>query len=397
MVFNNLYDCSFRGVPFLIAGESTLESGRKGVTHEFPLTSRRVFEDLGGFQDKFSVVGIIHGDGQAYFQLRDRLRAALDEEGIGILVHPFYGSVSVISKTFIIKENQTELGKATFNMSFERVETPVFPSQTTNNKNLLIDQSQNVIDSIQSDFEGIYNVTRTSFINFNDAVSKFNDIAQALTIDNITVPLGQENVSIFNASLEKYTDGIVGNIFKESEQADNLFQTLSDFSSVAENATDQIDISSNLFDFGEEDTAIDATTLNRQERQTNREVINSTVRAVSLMQNYITATQVEFKNDEQLNQLRGNLETQYTAINNDSILSDATLTSITNARNELRIFLNNEAFNVSRVTAIETNSIPYSVLSYTLYGNSNNTDAIIDLNNANDALVAKGNIKILSS
>jgi len=396
MVFDNLYNSSFRGVPFLIAGESTLESGRKGVTHEFPLTSRRVFEDLGRFQDKFSIIGIIHGSGQEYFQLRDRLRSALDEEGIGILVHGLYGSVNVINKLFTIKESQTTLGKATFSMAFERVEAPVFPIQTTNNKNLLVDRSQDVIDSIKEDFIDIYNVTRTSFINFNDAVDKFNKIAEALTIDNIAVPLNQENVSIFNASLEKYIDNIIQNIFKESDQADNLFTTLNDFNNVAENPTNQIEISSDLFDFGDDDTEIDTTTLNRQERETNRKIINSVVRSVSLMQNYITTTQVTFKNDEQLNGLRASLEEQYNSINNNSNLSDATLTKILNARNELRIFLNNQLLNVSRVTTIKTNSIPYSVLSYTLYGNSDNTDAIIDLNNANDALVAKGTIKILS-
>jgi len=86
-------DASFRGVPFFVDRANT-SGGRKTVLHEFPERDLPFAEDLGRASRLFNVTGYIIGED--YFEQRDRLIAAcFDKSGPGILIHPYYGSLTV--------------------------------------------------------------------------------------------------------------------------------------------------------------------------------------------------------------------------------------------------------------------------------------------------------------
>ena len=106
-----LQKASFRGAEFFVDSASTT-GGRKTVTHEFPNTDRRYIQDMGLKQRSFTVEAIITGSGAEYFSKRDALLNALETEGPGILVHPFYGQVSVVNDPYRLEEEISSIGRA---------------------------------------------------------------------------------------------------------------------------------------------------------------------------------------------------------------------------------------------------------------------------------------------
>jgi prophage DNA circulation protein len=83
---------SFRGVPFEVESESG-KFGRRGQTHEYPQRDKPWREDLGRGTRTFNIAAFLVGDD--YMQRRDALLAAIETEGPGTLVHPWYGQLEV--------------------------------------------------------------------------------------------------------------------------------------------------------------------------------------------------------------------------------------------------------------------------------------------------------------
>ncbi|EAY8205334.1 multidrug DMT transporter permease [Salmonella enterica] len=85
---------SFRNVPFLIYKEQRERGGRHIVKREYPLRESGGADDLGPRLPAFTFTVIVQGD-DAQAQ-RKALRDALYAPGAGELVHPDYGTLSVL-------------------------------------------------------------------------------------------------------------------------------------------------------------------------------------------------------------------------------------------------------------------------------------------------------------
>ena len=87
-----LLPASFRGVPFEVEGDSG-SFGRRVQVHEYPQRDKPWTEDLGRATRAFEITAFLIGPD--YLQQRDDFIAALETEGPGILVHPWYGELTV--------------------------------------------------------------------------------------------------------------------------------------------------------------------------------------------------------------------------------------------------------------------------------------------------------------
>ena len=129
---NNLRVASFRGVPFHVESVST-EIGRRNVLHEYPFKDEPYLEDLGKSAGVYNVTGYVLQSLENnfdYFGMRDALMAALEEEGPGILVHPFFGElfVGLMGKARVDEHMQQGAGVARFQMVFVIAGAAVSPS-----------------------------------------------------------------------------------------------------------------------------------------------------------------------------------------------------------------------------------------------------------------------------
>ncbi len=145
-----LIGASFRGVPFFVES-SDLAGGRRTVTHEFPLRDDPFVEDLGRRARVFQVEGYVVGDG--YLQQKRALLAALeDAAGAGELVHPYHGARRAICTRYQVRERSTDGGMAIF--SLELAEAPaqaVAPSEAPDLPAQVDESSDTAVEAVSGE------------------------------------------------------------------------------------------------------------------------------------------------------------------------------------------------------------------------------------------------------
>ena len=99
---------SFRGVKFFVR-RATTRGGRNTVDHIFPRSEETETEDLGRFPDKFDLDCYLLGDD--YFKQREDFESALNQGGVGVLIHPYRGvyNVRVTGEFSAVEDSAEEL------------------------------------------------------------------------------------------------------------------------------------------------------------------------------------------------------------------------------------------------------------------------------------------------
>lgn len=393
-ILDELVAASFKGATFLIDGTSTA-GGRKTVTHEYPNSDRRFVEDLGELREIYTVTGIIHG--ATYFADRDNLIAQLKSSGPGELIHPFYGSVTVVAKPYSLSENLTNLGVATFRMTFERSNESAFPRATANNSSLIDQKTTSTFDSMKADLINKFNVTKKFTGNFVDATATTTRIAAAMGINADTVLKVTAETNEFSSLLETFVDNINVNAFDSTNLAKDLFNVFGSFNGLGKTAKDQFDILAGLFDFDDDQEEALPTTVERVERIENRDILDSTMQINSLAQAYNVTTSLDFQTDEDVQNVKNVLDAQYEKVIENNNASDNTVQELKNLRVEVSKFLEKESVNAFRVSTVHTNEIPMTLLAYQYYGDTEKTVQLLDLNMINNPSFVQGDVKVLVS
>lgn len=138
-----LSKASFRGVEFGVT-TAELGTGRRTVTHEFPGRDKPHIEDLGRKSRVFTVEAYVVGDD--WQDKRNALLAALEEYGPGVLVHPYYGEVTVQVSTIKETESYADGRMATFSIEFSDTGEVTFASSTKDSATAVL----TAVDSAQS-------------------------------------------------------------------------------------------------------------------------------------------------------------------------------------------------------------------------------------------------------
>lgn len=121
----DLRPASFRGVLFDVEGDSG-SFGRRVQVHEYPQRDKPWAEDLGRATRTFEITAFVVGDD--YLARRDALLAALETEGPGTLVHPWYGELTVNVKELArIGHSHRHGGMCEISLSFVEAGELTFP------------------------------------------------------------------------------------------------------------------------------------------------------------------------------------------------------------------------------------------------------------------------------
>ncbi|WP_347505856.1 DNA circularization protein [Pseudomonas anguilliseptica] len=107
---------AFRGVPFHLKN-STRTGGRRTVLNEYPLRDKPDTQDMGRKARQFNLVMTVIG--QDYMAKRDQLIEALETQGSGTLMHPFYGEMQVaVLGDYSVEESTEQGGMARISQNF---------------------------------------------------------------------------------------------------------------------------------------------------------------------------------------------------------------------------------------------------------------------------------------
>lgn len=128
----SMHPASWRGVPFAVIAESE-RVGRRIVRHDYPGKDSAWPEDQGQLPPEFRVDGFlvansaVYGGGALDAQ-RAAMRAAAKAKGVGILVHPTLGRLTVTLLNLALSSQLEEGGVVKLEFSFLQGSTQVFPA-----------------------------------------------------------------------------------------------------------------------------------------------------------------------------------------------------------------------------------------------------------------------------
>lgn len=183
---DQLQSASFRGVPFVVLAGTVL-AGRRMARHEYPQRDIPYMEDMGRRAREYKVEGYIIG--ADYMSGRDRLLAAIEEEGAGQLVHPYHGTKLVTVGECELTESTEFGGMVKITLPCTEAGEQVEPTIGINSDVQLTDAQDFSFDAVAADFSDTFSIaglpswgladiesTITGFLDLPDFGSIVSDV-----------------------------------------------------------------------------------------------------------------------------------------------------------------------------------------------------------------------------
>ena len=398
MGLEKLYKASFRGIKFYIPSGSE-SAGRKTIMHEYPNSDRRFIEDQGLNKSVFTINIIVAGSD--YLTKTKKLKDALNNKSPGILVYPFIGSLKVkVVGTFTVDNDIRELGKTKFTVTFAKYDSNIYPVIGGTNNAQILKSAEDVLDKTSENISNKFNLVGRSISNFNEAKDKVNNIIDK--VENVTRVIDKiaSKINDLSAGILAFRNDINSIITSPQSLASSLTGLFNNISAVANNPIDQFNIMKAFFNFGDDDVEILQTTQNRIERKENKDILNNAMKINSLALAYLSMLDIEFNTIDDIDFYREELDNQYNSIlgfdietsNLDSDVRD----TLIDLREQNSIFFENKILTTARIETVKTKVLPMTILAYQFYGDIENTETLITLNQSKDVSFIEGDINILT-
>lgn len=146
---DNYRAATFRGVGFFV---STADSthGRRQAVHETAQRDVPHTEDLGRKAREFNITGYLLGSD--YDIEREALITACEQEGAGVLVHPYRGELTVVCRGLTVSESTDEGGKCTLSITFLEAGEVSYPSAKVDSVNAISKKGGDVTGAAKQSF-----------------------------------------------------------------------------------------------------------------------------------------------------------------------------------------------------------------------------------------------------
>jgi prophage DNA circulation protein len=395
--FSKLRQGKFRNIEFFTLKDGDTSGGRKTVTHEYPNSDRRFVEDLGGRKEIYNLE--LYTDTTSNFNQRDSLKKALNEKGTGKLVHPFFGQKTVTVKGWTLFN---DFGWSRFNVTFEQSDPSVLPQLDSGNKSLL-DKLKDQVATLQESRVGeVFDAVGSGFKTFTRGVDKVNDFSKQMLEVSNAVLNSTSAISDLQNTINDTIDNVALLVKTPTELATRISNIFAQFEVIGERTIDQFNATKGLFGFGEDDSDVKTDTANQRLIISNNNVLNINIRSNALALGYITAVDINYNNNEELEEVVEILENEYQSL--ILIVDDDTLDLLRDLRSQARLVFENlqkTVPNIYTVNLISQQNIHQIVYNY--YGNfANSTDfedkveQIWTLNEFTNPSKIRGEIKLLT-
>lgn len=403
---DELHPASFRGIPFLVRS-SSITRGGKSVTHEYPNDDRRYVEPLGILKPTINLVAVITDINGDYINHRDIILEALDDARTGILINPWHGSMRVAPKPYTIEENEANLGECVINMVFEVADPPINPRQTNDQLSNISSLSGVLDGSLLDKIHSTFNVSKEYFRNFTAAKLKVGNVINSFNVFGSYFG-ASNNTNVLTSQQNNFSNNIVSAIKTPlilATSISGLFNAANDVNNDPEAIYSGM---SSIFSFGNDDTPIDNITTETTERIINNAILTYSMQVYALIYAYQNAVQIDFNNDVQLEKIRQKLELQFYHLYNDmasvalglsiyDLLGDEIFYNLQSLRDSCRLSFDQISISVDKIVNITVNTTPATIISYQYYGDVEEADDIISLNNLKDISFVSGDLQVITN
>lgn len=398
MVFDQLQQASFKGFTFLLPAE-TISGGKKTVDHEYPGSNDRFVEELGRKSKDFSIKAIIHGSN--VLNDRKRFQDLLDEPGVGLLIHPYLGSLSVKAVDYTSSTSDDKIGLVEFNITFKESVEVISITDTGATPKKISDRIKDAFGFIDDAFITAYE--NTSFLDSSlssiDAVSGVLD-----TLEDVTSQIKDpdlEQVNDFTKKINSTRRKISTTVTKGTNLVTDLRDIYNKFFGSAK-SPDKIDQNqfSQVQSYGEGRIKKDLITARRIEIENNLEAIEEYNRLNALAGEYESVVYTDFSTSDEIISKATKLEEKYQELVINSTGKIATDPDTRRTFEEIRVLtkftLDKKIKNAWRVVEVDKSASSLSVISYTFYGNIDNIEDLKTLNEDSNHAIILNPIKALN-
>lgn len=252
----------FRDADFWVETDD-LEFGRRFVIHEFPLQDMPVAEDMGRRKREFSINIFVVGPD--YDVARDRLIAAIEKPGPGVMTHPYLGTMRVAITGAKKTETTREGGKASFALTCLEV----------GNNNYNFEQPDTPEIVLAAAIKAIAEAILEFGENF-DVVTQAQEFVEAVQTSIETALNALETV------VSGVTDPITSLIRTPAELASKFAGTLGNLRNDLSNPYRALDIYKTLFNTRSDTASIPTTTSNRLQQLANTQAFDALMARIAI-------------------------------------------------------------------------------------------------------------------
>ena len=196
-----LRPASFRGVSFYVDSGSGA-GGRRGPDHEYPGRDTPYAEDLGRKQHVWNFNAYLIGDN--YAARRDQLARVCDQKGSGELIHPTYGAVEVVCRSWSYTEERERGRYCTFQLEFHEAGQLQEPSDAQDADAAVGSAADPVGTSATQSFLGSFSTEGGGAWLTSAAATDIEALAQ--TLEQLRFPAATQPQSQLGQALDYLTD-----------------------------------------------------------------------------------------------------------------------------------------------------------------------------------------------
>lgn len=380
---------TFRKANFIFV-DSSIKGGIKFAEYEYPNNNRRDLEELGGMLKKITINGLV--DCNVNYKKRDKLQKIFDEPKAGILSLPFYKKMYGYITEYSFNDNNNAVGQTSFTCEFVEVSRDKKNKKT--GKGFLADLKSKILGKYEEQFDEAWKAVFNVKEKFDSFVETVKNVANQMNQVASSIAGAGDSLGDFSSSINEIINS-ANRLANSPKALFSNFKIAFDNLGVAYNSSkDLFNACKNLFGIDEKDRTQIGNSIVSQDIRNNQNLINQAIRINALTLAYQTAVDIDYSNTQEINDVIASLENGFSLI--DLSIDREIIDLLHNLRYNTINELNQLRLSVPNVIEYEVkNPMPLINILFNLYGNDDNKDTIIAINNFQDTSSIVGNINVL--
>lgn len=382
---------SFKNAKFFF-NDSDLKGGIKFAEFNYPKTDKRNIESLGKLLKRISITATI--DCNKNYSARDKLQKAFDEPEAGNLSLPFYKKFYGFVTEYSFRDSGNSVGNVSVNFEFVEVSKDSLVKKA--DKGFLANLKSKILGDYENDFDNAFASVVNAKEQFDSAVDTLTEISNTINQFASGVAGVGDSLGDFTTSVNQIISS-ANNLVKTPKTLANNVKLAFDNLSVAYNSRkDLFSACANIFNINIKDRDQSGNSINSINIRNNQDLLNDLFKINALTLGYQSSADITYSNTQELNDVINQLENGYNSFDKSRISDNSIINNLQNLRYQAISYLNNLSLSIPNITTYTVVSpTPLINILFNLYGNDNNKETLINLNNFADTSNISGEIKVL--
>ena len=398
---DQLRKASFRGVEFFVdSAEGAF--GRRNVTHEYPKRDKPYVEDLGRKARSFTLEAYVlatAANGLNYMPGRDALIAALEQDGSGVLMHPYLGEMRVaLQGEAKLRELTREGGIAHFTLTFVESGEAIFPSAQANTPSIVNMKADAAEAAVAADFAKKFKVDGLPEFVSKAATDLLGNVSTMLSDVTKLIPSEPGALAEFLPQVKDFASKVGTLVHEPMDLAQTVMAQVDRLRAVAKNPLDAFGITDpralvknpklalqmlrKLFDFGKAGTptpveSVPTTTPARVQQLANQNAVQQLVQRSAVISAARSSAATDYASLDDAAAVRSELSERM-----DTLMQNTDSDDVYNALSGLRAAtskdLTTRGADLGRLVSFTPGeATPAVVLAYDLYQDAGRDGEIV--------------------